>query len=251
MKSTEQRLQAHDALLMAIASKLGIEVETPKTTARVSRTRETTPMVSRKPSARTTTGKGRLEDIVIEEVGTHREDGRMRLPKRMFAGHGSLTVDGVEFNSLDSDQGRSANFNPAVIGAEVGDTCVFSHVGGTKWTVDIEGGTRKRKAAPKAAQTNKGRYHASKTPDRPKVAAKRKGRKSTMSLDEAVKHFGNLARENAGSRKPVINTNIKNVNDPRKFLNSRENAQAKHVWRNTLGISQSEWIALLDAEVYE
>jgi hypothetical protein len=182
------------------------------------------------------------DEIVIENAGGNRADGRMRLPARMFGSRDTITVDGVSFTKLETDQNRSANFNPEILGGETGDTFVFTHVGGSKWTVEVTSGSRKRKAPVAKATVAK------------KAAPKQVGRavrvpaNKQVALKEAAEKFGRLARENAAEG--FENENITGEDDPRRYLTSRENAQAKRVWKRQAGITLSQWVEMLSDEVY-
>lgn len=244
--STESRLSGLEAMMQQIADAVGIKSKgtvTPKTSARVTPRREVSEMAS---------GKGkRHEDVLLENVGGNRADGRMRLPAKMFMGRESLTVDGMKFESLETDQNRSKNFNPAIIGAEVGDDVVFVHLGGTKWESAIHhSGTKRKKGKVTVTPKTKAKTETAKPAVR---GAKVAGSKMTV-VKEAAKTFGLAAKKNAA--KGFENENIleytKFEDDPRQYLTSRENAQAKKVWgKRGANITLSQWVELLSEEVFD
>lgn len=259
--STESRIRNLEALVQGLATAMGVSLsdeETVRTTAKVgaalspvsrmaiTRKGQKTPIVRKHSGvvARKAT-RASVDEIVIENAGGNRADGRMRLPAKMFGTRDTITVDGVSFTKLESDQNRSANFNPEILGGETGDTFTFTHVGGSKWTVEVSSGSRKRKAPVAKAQV------ARKTAPAKQVGrAVRVGTNKQAALKEAAEKFGRLARENAADG--FVNENIPNTfeDDPRQYLTSRENAQAKRVWKRQAGITLKAWVEMLSNEVY-
>lgn len=240
--STESRIGKLETLLQVIAAQLGIgEVETRKTSARINSNRPVVTEMAAK-------SKGLIEDVVLENVGATRADGRMRLPAKMFGSRDKITVDGVKFHKLVSDQNRSPNFNPAILDAEVGDTITFEHEGGSRWVSNVTSGSRRKKGKTQITATKKAATPAPK--------AQAKGVKVSGGKLEAVKaaakKFGLQARENAAES--FQNENIleytKFEDDPRQYLTSRENAQAKRIWKKQAGLTLKEWVELLSKEVY-
>lgn len=235
-----------EALINAMASQLGLdEVETPKTTARVN--------VSRVPVAqmavkRTKGSSSKLmDDVVFENVGATRADGRMRLPAKMFGTRDTITVDGHKFTKLASDQNRSANFSPSLLGAEVGDTVTLVHEGGSKWTAEVTSGSRKRKAS----ASNATKSQKAKPVAKPAGRAVKVGTNKLALVKEAAKKFGAIACQNAadGFENENILEFTKYEDDPRQYLTSRENAQAKRVWKKA-GLTLSQWVEMLSEEVF-
>ena len=71
-------------------------------------------------------------------------------------------------------------------------------------------------------------------------------------VKEAAKKHGAEARLNAqnGFENENILEHSKFEDDPRQYLTSRQNAQAKRVWKGKAGITLKQWVEILSEEVF-
>lgn len=204
-----------------------------------------------------------VKPYLMENVGHARADGRIKFPKRMFTDCDRTEIqigDEVEVHQLDSDNGRSNFIQLSALGAEPGDDIEFTYVGRGRWDYEITPGNRRRKSSKKPAvakpvvkksATKPAKPTASpvkRTAEKPVGKAVKQGVNIKETLKDAAKKFGKLARKNY--KDGFENENIEDEDDPRHYLTSRENAQARKIWKKQAKISLAEWVKLLDAEVF-
>jgi hypothetical protein len=252
-KSLASQIETLSQTVAALVAAQGLHIPTPKTTAKVGSRNEAPRFASKAKSSKSS----EVEDVEVRVPSADINQGRMKLPARMFGDRSFIKVDGVKYEPLDSDAGRSKPIYPTVFDAEEGQIVTFTYVGKGQWESSVSG--RKAKGKAKGQATARTSTKATRSPKAKAKAEKQVGRAVKVSpkksdlVNEAAEKFGMAARKNA--KAGYENENILEtgtfVDDPRQYLTSRENAQAKRIWKRRAGMTLSDWVTLLGQVVYD
>ncbi len=255
MSVLSTKVNALESSLAAIMSHLGIgeqAVASPKSRpSKTSAREQSREIVSHKKAP-----KGQKHEDVEITITRAMSEGRMKLPNRMFTKGSKVVVDGHTFTQQPQDQNRSTKFNPEIFGAEEGDTCVFSFVGGREWSVEVFEGKPAKKQASKPAKSGSTKSGSKAKADKPTKSAGSKvaSPKREETVSQFIQRFADIAIENAEDEDFEQNTNILSTgsfdSDARVYFTTAEN-QKFRAGRKRLGLTLAKSVSLLNAAVYE